>query len=72
LIFKATISVYCFEGSDPHDEIIDKLVWNFDEATILIVFPLLIDNEIFIRTLHIISIEDNLAEVHIRDQDLYL
>ena len=65
MVFKPTICVYGLEGSDSHDEIIDKLIRDFDEATVHIIDPSHIDNEVVIGTLHIVGIKYNLAKMNI-------
>jgi hypothetical protein len=72
LILETAMPIHSLESSDPHYEIIDKSLRNFNEASIHIIDPCLIDDEILFGTLNIISVEDNLAEVSISNHDICL
>jgi hypothetical protein len=69
LVLEAATRINGLEGSNSHDEIIHKLLGNFEETAVQIVDPRRIDNEVLVGTLDIIRIEDDLAEVHIRHHD---
>lgn len=62
------IAIDGFEGSESHDEIINKLDGNGQESSIDVVVPPGVDYEILFRGLHIVRIEDDLAEVDVGDK----
>ena len=67
LILEPAVAVYSLEGSKSHDEIINKLIRDFHEATVEVIDPRHVDDEILIGALHIIGIENDLAEVYVGD-----
>lgn len=67
MILEPAVTVYSLEGSKSHDEIINKLIRDFNEAAVQVIDPRHVDNEILIGTLHIIGIEYDLTEVYVSD-----
>jgi len=67
LILEPAVAVYSLESSKSHDEIINKLIRDFNEAAVQVIDPRHVDNEILIGTLHIIGIEYDLTEVYVSD-----
>lgn len=67
LVLKPALAIHSFEGGDRHDEIIKKGGGYFYEAAVHVIRPSLIDDEVFVGGLHVVSIEDDLAEVDVCD-----
>ena len=58
------------EGGDAHDEVIDKLDGDGEEASVDVGVPLGVDDEILVGGLHVVGVEDDLAEVDVGDLDV--
>ena len=58
------------EGSDAHDEVVDKLNRDRVESSVDVSVPLGIDDEICLRGLNIVGVEDDLTEVDVGDLDI--
>lgn len=65
LIFKPTRAAYSLESGDSHDKVIDKLLRNGVEPSVHVVVPQLIDDEVALRRLNVLRVEDYLTEVHV-------
>ena len=58
------------EGGDAHDEVIDKLDGDGEEASVDVCVPLGVDDKIFLGSLDVVGVEDDLAEVDVGDLDV--
>lgn len=70
LILKPALAIDSLKGGDSHNEIIKKSRGDFNEAAILIIGPSLIYDEVFVGSLHIVCVEDDLTEVYVGDEYL--
>lgn len=71
LVLEPAWGIYSLKGSDSHNEIIKKCRWYFYKPSIHVINPSLINNEVLVRGLYIISIEDDLTEVDVCDEWLH-
>ena len=58
------------EGGDAHDEVIDKLNGDGEEASVDVGVPLGVDDKVFFGGLDVVGVEDDLAEMDIGDLDV--
>ena len=65
-----TPSLNGLEGSDAHDEVVDKLNRDRVESSVDVSVPLGVDDEICLRGLNIVGVEDDLTEVDVGDLDI--
>ena len=71
LVLEPAFAINAFKGGDSHDEVIKECGWNFDESTIHVIDPSLIYDKVSFGCQDIVSVEDDLAEVDIRDEALH-
>jgi hypothetical protein len=67
LVLESALSILSGEILDSHDEIIDEFHRQAHKCTGPESLPFQIDDRIFPRGLHIVQIENNLAEVQLSD-----
>ena len=70
LILETAPAFDTFEGGDAHDEVIDKLNGDGEEASVDVGVPLGVDDKVFFGGLDVVGVEDDLAEMDIGDLDV--
>ena len=70
LVLVGAPALNSLEGGDAHDEVIDKLNGDGEEASVDVGVPLGVDYEILVGGLDVVGVEDDLAEVDVGDFDV--
>ena len=70
LVLVGAPALNSLEGGDAHDEVIDKLNGDGEEASVDVGVPLGVDDKVFFGGLDVVGVEDDLAEMDIGDLDI--
>ena len=70
LVLMAAVALDSLEGGEAHDEVIDKLDGQGNEASLHIVVPFLQDDKVFFGGFHVVGVEDDQAEVDVGESNL--
>ena len=70
LVLVGAPALNSLEGGDAHDEVIDKLNGDGEEASVDVGVPLGVDDKVFFGGLDVVGVEDDLAEMDIGDLDV--
>jgi hypothetical protein len=71
LVLKPAVGVNSFEGSDSHNEIINKFLWKRSPSAIQIVDPLIEDYLILVGAFDICRVEYDLAKVNVGNHAIH-
>ena len=67
-----TVATDSLKGGQSHDKIVDEFDGNIQESSVEVVVPLRVDDKVFFRGLHVVGVENDLAEVHVGDEDVLI